>query len=129
MQQCAMEAWGKLDIVPLHKTYPEMTPARCKRIELAKYDGVAPPVAQPIWKVGRARQDISGERVSQRRLWFEAAMQRRGDMHQRSTYFTEDEAIAWATQGLVRLKDVLRGTRVEGPSSFRKNTEFPIDAE
>ena len=43
-------------------------------------------------------------------------------MHQRSTYFTEDEAIAWATQGLVRLKDVLRGTRVQGPSSFR--TQF-----
>jgi len=121
VQQEAMAAWGSLDVVPLKMQWPEMTPAREKRIALAAYDGVPPPELKPVWVVGR--EEIGGAQVAQRRLWFEAAMEGGGSMHQRSTYASEDEAVAWATQGLVRIQQVVRGTTITGPSSFKQ--QFP----
>ena len=38
-----------------------------------------------------------------------------------STHATEREAIAWAEAGLIRNKDVINGTRVQGTSAFRNS--------
>ena len=57
------------------------------------------------------------------RLWFNnctiAAIPSR--MHMPSTDETEKEAIEWAQAGLIRNKDVINGTRIQGTSAFRNN--------
>ena len=84
------------------------------------YDGVPPPDTKPVWVPGMCNQ--TGEQVGEQRLWFNAALRAAGSeshMHQRSTMATEVEAIAWAESGLVRWRDALNGTRIQGQGSFR----------
>jgi len=121
VQQLAMAHWGSVSFTPVRLEYPEMTERRSTRIELAEYDGVAPPVAQPVWQT--APRALTGKLVSQRRLWFDPCVSSASRMHERSTYFTEDEAIAWASHGLVRLKNVLAGSRLITQQAFRQ--DFP----
>ena len=90
-----------------------------QRIALAAYDGVPPPDTKPVWVQGMCKQ--TGEQVGEQRLWFNAALRAAGSksrMHDRSTMDTEAEAIAWAESGLVRWRDALNGTRIQGHGSF-----------
>ena len=95
-----------------------MTARRQRAIELAAYDGDPPPVAQPVWEAGL--RNLAGEQVCEQRLWFNTVLRGRSDtrMHQNSTYLTEDEAIRWGKAGLVRVQDVLSGTRIQSRAAF-----------
>ena len=51
VQQMALSSWAELRLVPVRLEEPPMTAARQQRAELAMLDGVAPPVAQPTYRV------------------------------------------------------------------------------
>ena len=99
-----------------------MTQRRQNAIDLAAYDGAPPPVAQRVWQIG-AREDVTGAHVGEQRLWFNTTMHARDSGHSHmfapSDAASEREAVAWANQGLVRIRDVLAGMRIQSHSAFR----------
>ena len=78
-----------------------------------------------MWSTGR--RTLSGAMVAARRLWFDPCLVSATRMHCRSTWRTEEEAIRWATSGLVRIQGILAGTRILLPARFAE--QFPhLDA-
>ena len=61
------------------------------------------------------------------RLWFNPSMDlseaSNSRMHARSTADTEREAILWAEKGVLRVRDIINGTRIMGHRSFKQ--QFP----
>ena len=104
-----------------------MTERRQQRIELAAYDGEPAPRATPVWVRGPRR--VTGAQASMQRLWFNPCLHptEPSRMFTRSTALTEMEAIEWAERGLVRLKDVSSGTRIQSHISFRHQFGTSLD--
>ena len=118
-----MAAWGQLDKTPALLQEPEMTTRRANAIELAAYDGEPPPVAKPVWKAGL--RELTGAHVGDQRLWFNASLHHEvtsspeaSSVHAPSTMSSEIEAISWASEGLVRVCDVLDGASVMSDATF-----------
>ena len=137
VQRAALVAWSRLHLVPVREEMPEVSPAMETRRRLAEYGREPPPCTRPVWKVA-LRVDRNGASVSHERLWFNACMRKvLADikklhpnatsaverMHEPSTAATEREAVAWASAGLVRYRDILNGTVITGPTSFKH--QFP----
>ena len=112
MQQAALEAWGRLAQTPTLLKEPEMTPRRRTAIELAAYDRTDPPQAKPVWESGL--RNLTGAAAGELRLWFSIALlgNSASRVHAPSTIGTELEAIQWATDGLLRFRDAMDGTRL-----------------
>ena len=119
IQKLALKAWACLRLAPAALVKPELSQAGQSRHALAAYSGKSIDT-QPVWKQ-QVRENITGVHVADMRLWFNnctaAAVLSR--MHMPSTYATEKEAIEWAQAGLIRNKDVINGTRIQGTSAFR----------
>ena len=125
VQRQAMKAWGALHIVPVHQVWPEPSPAMQRRAALARYDGEPPPEPKPTWERGVC--EATGAQVGEERLWFNPSMDlseaSNSRMHARSTADTEREAILWAEKGVLRVRDIINGTRIMGHRSFKQ--QFP----
>ena len=119
VQQAAMAAWAAVKTTPTQLVMPEMTPRRERRIELAQYDREEPPRAQPVWLHGM--RELPGAFVGEQRLWFNCALAEQSDsrLYALSTVDTEREAIKWAEAGVVRVRDVLTGARIQSHVVFR----------
>ena len=119
IQKLALKAWACLRLAPAALVKPELSQAGQSRHALAAYSGKSIDT-QPVWKQ-QVRENITGVHVADMRLWFNnctnAATPSR--MHMPSTDETEKEAIEWAQAGLIRNKDVINGTRIQGTSAFR----------
>ena len=119
IQKLALKAWTRLRLTPAALVQPELSDSGRSRHTLACYSGKYIDT-QPVWKQ-QVRENITGVYVADMRLWFNncttAAAPSR--MHMPSTDATEKEAIEWAEAGLIRNKDVMNGTRIQGTSAFR----------
>ena len=122
VQRQALATWGQLTLKPVKLQMPEMTARRKNRIDLAAYDGVAPPNAKSVWTEGR--RTLSGAHASRLLLWFNPyfalAAATPSRMHERSTWATEGEAMEWAAQGVLHTCDVMSGTRIQSHRSFEQ---------
>ena len=72
----------------------------------------------PLHWVHGVRSDLSGARVARERIWFNPCFKGTHRAFQYSSLSSEREAIAWAREGLVDLKDLMIGTCVVSASRF-----------
>ena len=81
----------------------------------------------PLHWVHGVRADLPGARVATERIWFNPCFSGTHRAFQYSSLSSEREAIAWAREGLVELKDLMVGTCVVSASRFLR--EHPSLAE